>query len=79
MASGTLPEFYDPKIISNHKFQDGGLLSNTPLKEILESHREYWMNEDKDEDPDLDIYVVNLHPSNIDINNTPNNIDERQK
>ena len=32
--------------------------------------------EDKDEAPDLDIYVVNLHPSNIDINNTPNNIDE---
>ena len=77
MASGTLPESYDPKIISNRKFWDGGLLSNTPLKELLESHREYWMNvEDKDEAPDLDIYVVNLHPSNIDINNTPNNIDE---
>jgi NTE family protein len=66
MASGTFPEYYDPKIISNRKFWDGGLLSNTPLKELLESHREYWMNvEDKDEAPDLDIYIVNLHPSII--------------
>ena len=30
MASGTLPELYDPKIISKRKFWDGGLLSNTP-------------------------------------------------
>ncbi len=77
MASGTLPELYDPKIISNRKFWDGGLLSNTPLRELLESHREYWMNvENKDEAPDLDVYVINLHPSIIDINNTLGNYDE---
>jgi predicted acylesterase/phospholipase RssA len=77
MASGTLPEYYDPKIISNRKFWDGGLLSNTPLRELLESHREYWMNvENKDEAPDLDVYVVNLHPSIIDINNPLSNYDE---
>ena len=77
MASGALPEYYDPKIISNRKFWDGGLLSNTPLKELLESHREYWMNvENKDEAPDLDVYVVNLHPSSIDINNSLSYYDE---
>jgi NTE family protein len=77
MASGTLPELYDPKIISNRKFWDGGLLSNTPLRELLESHREYWINvETKDEAPDLDVYVVNVHPSIIDINNTLGNYDE---
>ncbi len=77
MASGTLPGLYDPKIISKRKFWDGGLLSNTPLRELLESHREYWMNvENKDESPDLDVYVVNVHPSTIDIHNPLNNYDE---
>lgn len=36
IASGTLPELYDPKIISERKFWDGGLLSNTPLKRQLQ-------------------------------------------
>ncbi|HEU5119619.1 MAG TPA: patatin-like phospholipase family protein [Candidatus Nitrosocosmicus sp.] len=77
MASGTLPGLYDPKTISKRKFWDGGLLSNTPLKELLESHREYWMNvENKNESPDLDVYIVNVHPSFIDINNIPSNYDE---
>jgi predicted acylesterase/phospholipase RssA len=77
MASGTLPELYDPKVISKRKFWDGGLLSNTPLRELLESHREYWMNVvNKDEVPDLEVYVVNVHPSIIDINNTLGNYDE---
>jgi predicted patatin/cPLA2 family phospholipase len=77
MASGTLPDSYDPKIISKRKFWDGGLLSNTPLRELLESYREYWMNvENKDEAPDLDVYVVNLHLSIIDINNPLSNYDE---
>jgi NTE family protein len=77
MASGTLPELYDPKIISERKFWDGGLLSNTPLKELLESHREYWMKvENKDKSPNLEVYVVNVHPSFIDVNNIPSNYDE---
>jgi predicted acylesterase/phospholipase RssA len=55
MASGTIPELYEPKEICNDpndeicKFWDGGLLSNTPLKELLEAHRDYWVNvENKD-------------------------------
>jgi predicted acylesterase/phospholipase RssA len=47
MASGTLPEFYDPKEIGGRMFWDGGLLSNTPLRELIQSHREYWVNVEK--------------------------------
>jgi len=77
MASGTLPEFYDYKQINGRKFWDGGLLSNTPFRELLQAHQEYWMNivtsqtdkegNNKNNDntriPDLDVYIVNLHPS----------------
>ena len=77
MASGTLPEFYDPKEIGGRMFWDGGLLSNTPLRELIESHREYWVNvENKDEAPDLDVYIVNAHPSTISIEDIPKHYDE---
>jgi NTE family protein len=52
-------------------------LSNTPLRELLQSHREYWVNvENKDEAPDLDVYIVNVHPSRISINNLPKHYDK---
>ena len=85
MASGTLPEFYEPKVICNdpneeickRKFWDGGLLSNTPLRELLEAHRDYWANvENRDEAPELEVYIVNVHPSTIDLNNIPKQYDE---
>ena len=67
MASGTLPELYDPKEICNRSFWDGGLLSNTPLQELLEAHRDYWINvEKKGHVPDLEVYIINVHPSRID-------------
>jgi predicted acylesterase/phospholipase RssA len=85
MASGTLPEYYDPKEICNNpkdeickrKFWDGGLLNNTPLKELLEAHRDYWVNvENKDEAPDLEVYIVNVHPSTISVKDIPKHYDE---
>lgn len=70
MASGTLPEFYYYKVIDGHKFWDGGLLSNTPLREFLQAHQEYLANvmlktnEVNDNTiPELEVYIVNLHPS----------------
>jgi NTE family protein len=70
MASGTLPEFYDYKEIDGRKFWDGGLLSNTPFRELLQAHQEYWMGvmsqTKKDKNihiPDLEVFIVNLHPS----------------
>jgi predicted acylesterase/phospholipase RssA len=77
MSSGTLPKFYDFREIGGHKFCDGGLLSNTPFRELLQAHQSYWMNEigkrklDKDKDkekiPDLEVHIVNVHPSILDI------------
>ena len=69
MASGTLPEFYNYAEIpldstvkemgqdeNNEKiryFWDGGLLSNTPLRELLDAHQEYWRDvENKNEIPE---------------------------
>jgi predicted acylesterase/phospholipase RssA len=83
MASGTLPEYYDPKDICKRKFWDGGLLSNTPLRELLEAHRDYWINienqdksPDLDEAPDLDVYIINVHPTRIGLDNIPKKYDE---
>ena len=76
MASGTLPEYYDAKEIGGRKFWDGGILSNTPLKELLSAHRDYWVNVENEKVPDLEIYVVNVHPSRIDVNDMPKQYDE---
>jgi NTE family protein len=57
-------------------FWDGGLLSNTPLMELLDSHRQYWSGvENKGKIPDLDVYIVNVHPSKIDILTLPEDHD----
>jgi NTE family protein len=42
MASSTLPEVYTYEEIEGRKFWDGGLLSNTPIKELLEAHKKFW-------------------------------------
>jgi len=51
-------------------FWDGGLLSNTPLREVLEEHRNYWFKVKKygtvgsmNQVPDLEVYVVDIHPT----------------
>ncbi len=54
-------------------FWDGGLLSNTPLREVLEAHRNYWFKmkkygttNSKHSVPDLEIYIIDLHPTKQD-------------
>jgi predicted acylesterase/phospholipase RssA len=42
MASSTLPEVYAYEDIDGRKFWDGGLLSNTPIRELLEAHKRFW-------------------------------------
>jgi NTE family protein len=47
-------------------FWDGAYLSNTPLRELLQAHRDYWYEEGNDEKkhvPHLEIYIVNLYPT----------------
>jgi hypothetical protein len=65
MASNTVPEFYDYREINGHKFWDGGMLSNTPFRELLQAHQSYWKYVKKCDDkiPDLEVYIINLHPS----------------
>jgi predicted acylesterase/phospholipase RssA len=42
MASSTLPEVYTYEEIQGRKFWDGGILSNTPIRELLEAHKKFW-------------------------------------
>ena len=81
MASGTIPIFYEFREIGGRKFCDGGILSNTPLRELLQAHRDYWkevVGEDQDKIPDLDVYLVNVHPSKQNIVPTdPDGVKER--
>ncbi|HEY7081684.1 MAG TPA: patatin-like phospholipase family protein [Nitrososphaeraceae archaeon] len=45
-------------------FLDGGWLSNTPFRELLTAHQDYWKNKPNGgKIPDLDVYIVNVHPS----------------
>jgi NTE family protein len=59
---------------SMRQLWDGGYLSNTPLRELLTAHKNYWMeylrkNREVGSDekkftqtPELEVYIVNLHP-----------------
>ena len=50
-------------------FWDGGLLSNTPFRELLRAHEDYWtvIESGNNTIPDLrEVYIVNLHPPKID-------------
>lgn len=42
-------------------FWDGGYLSNTPLRELIQVHRDYWKSKNQ-EVPDLEVYIIDLYP-----------------
>ena len=49
-------------------FWDGGILSNTPLRELIQSHKDYWYKEIGEEQegaivPDLDVYIIDVWPT----------------
>ena len=46
-------------------FWDGGLLANTPLRQTVLAHRDYWLRVRKLEDnvPRLKFGIINLHPA----------------
>jgi NTE family protein len=71
MASASIPLFYDYEIIQRHKFWDGGILSNTPLREVLQAHRDYWFKtigrgKPESKVPDLEVYIIGVWPSSTD-------------
>jgi NTE family protein len=53
---------------SLRSFWDGGLLANTPLRQTILAHRDYWLNVRKLEEniPSLRYGIINLHPSKQD-------------
>jgi len=63
IASTSIPIFYDYEEIDGHKFWDAGILSNTPLRELIQAHRDYWYK-DKGQKvpPDLQVHIVNIWP-----------------
>jgi NTE family protein len=50
------------------RFWDGGVLSNTPLRELIQSHQDYWKFIENIADssksiPDLEVYIIDVWPS----------------
>jgi hypothetical protein len=47
------------------RFWDGGILNNTPLRELIQSHQDYWKNvEIRSHDiPNVEVYIVDVWPS----------------
>jgi NTE family protein len=43
-------------------FWDGGIIANTPLREVVIEHRRYWDSVRKSEVPPLRAFIVNVHP-----------------
>jgi NTE family protein len=41
---------------------DGGIIANTPLREVVIEHRRYWDSVRKSEVPPLRAFIVNVHP-----------------
>lgn len=66
MASASIPIFYDYEKIDGRAFWDGAMLSNTPLRELLQDHRDYWHKQRNVEVPELEVYIVNVWPSRED-------------
>jgi NTE family protein len=67
------PHIEDRTTGTMRQLWDGGYLSNTPLRELLTAHRNYWMEYlrknhrwKRDEliaaAPELEVYIINLHP-----------------
>jgi NTE family protein len=49
-------------------FWDGGLASNTPLRELIQAHQDYWLNvQGKGKDdaliPNLEVYIIDVWPT----------------
>ena len=49
-------------------FWDGDILSNTPLRELIQSHKDYWYRViGKEQEgalvPDLDVYIIDVWPT----------------
>lgn len=72
MTSAALPQNYDHLELNEKNgsekriFWDGSFLSNTPLRELVQHHREYWLKTKKSNKiPDLEVFIVGLWPRRL--------------
>ena len=83
------PHMEDMTTHTMRQLWDGGYINNTPLRELLAAHKNYWMeylrnNRDSGDEsitqtPELEVYIVNLHPlSPKDIPQDKDLIDDRE-
>lgn len=86
MASSSIPLFYDFETIDGEEYCDGGILSNTPLREVLQAHRDYWYKDigggkTDSKVPALEIFIVGVWPSKRDDDSTEHqlNFDEAKE
>ena len=68
MASGAFPNLFDyPKFNvkdSQTKLENKRLVSSTPLREVIQAHRDYWYKTRQEVYvPDLEVYIADLWPS----------------
>src|SRR5215208_4246518 len=68
LASSSIPLFYNFEEIDGDEYCDGGVLSNTPLREVLQAHRDYWYTDvggkkPNSKVPELEIFIAGVWPS----------------
>lgn len=83
IASAAVPKNFAYEEINGRKFWDGGIVSNTPLRELISQHSVFWKEtlgldsdqekltystwrdwmENKPKIPNVEVCIVNLHPS----------------
>jgi NTE family protein len=93
----SMPDLYRYAVLQDEQsrkkrtFWDGGVLSNTPLRELIDRHKDYWkkeireerlwsgMNEEKGEKkikiPALDVYIVDVWPAKLSDDPVPSDND----
>ena len=93
----SMPDLYRFAVLQDEQsgkkrtFWDGGVLSNTPLRELIDRHKDYWKkeigderlwsgtNEEKGEKkikiPALDVYIVDVWPAKLSDDPVPSDND----
>lgn len=66
--------------IEERTFWDGAFLAKTPLRQVMSSHRRYWLDRgEEDKIPELEIFIVHLYPSvEHGVPTSPDAIQDRQ-
>ncbi|MCA9819856.1 MAG: patatin-like phospholipase family protein [Nitrosarchaeum sp.] len=65
--------------ITKRTFWDGAFLANTPLRQVMQAHKQYWLERGETDIPELEIFIVNLYPATEKrVPSSPDAIQDRQ-